>query len=148
MDGDAVIVVLHVSFLAALTLRTAVKSCSTFVYTSHRALYSFFSFWSWWRFFLVSWTIRVHFWLSSTDAEAYPSRRAMALSTPRTRSVTASVSGCCCLVFSSSRGLTRTSEFLWRQMRYPWYKLTLLLLLQLITYRDMGVLVAGTYSAP
>jgi hypothetical protein len=58
------------------------------------------------------------------------------------------VSGCCCLVFSSSRGLTRTSEFLWRQMRYPWYKLTLLLLLQLITYRDMGVLVAGTYSAP
>lgn len=30
MDGDAVIVILRVSFLAALTLRTAVKSCSTF----------------------------------------------------------------------------------------------------------------------
>jgi hypothetical protein len=59
VDAGAVIVV-----LAALSLRTAVKSCSTCVYIPYRALCSCFPFSSWWRFLLVSvmfWMIRVHF---------------------------------------------------------------------------------------
>jgi hypothetical protein len=60
MDGGAVTMVLAVSPLAALSLRTAVKSCSTSMYTPYRALYSCLPFRSWWRFRPVStmfWTI-------------------------------------------------------------------------------------------
>jgi hypothetical protein len=67
--------------------------CSTFVYTPYRTLYSCFPFRSWRKFLLVStmfWTIRVHFGLSPTNAGVHPARQAMAVSTPRTRSMTAS----------------------------------------------------------
>jgi hypothetical protein len=49
MEGRAVIVVLAVSPVAALSLRTAVMSCSSSVHT----LYSCFLFRSWWKFLLV-----------------------------------------------------------------------------------------------
>jgi hypothetical protein len=48
------------------------------------------------------WAIRVHFGLSPTDALVHPARRAMAMSTPRKRSVRASASGCRSMVFSYS----------------------------------------------
>jgi hypothetical protein len=44
LDGGAVIVVLALSSYAVLSLRTAVKSCSTPVYTPYRALYGYFTF--------------------------------------------------------------------------------------------------------
>jgi hypothetical protein len=89
--------------LPALSLRTSFKSCSTSVYTPYSEPYSCFPCRIWWRFLLVSamfWTIRVHFGLSPTDAGVHPTSRALVVSTPRTRSMTASVSGCCCMVFS------------------------------------------------
>jgi hypothetical protein len=104
IHGSAAIVVLAVSPLAALSLRTAGKSCTASVY----APYSCFPFRSWWRVLLVSamfWTIRVHLGLWPTDARA--------MSTPRTRFVTASASVCCCITASEIQsGLTRASEML------------------------------------
>jgi hypothetical protein len=44
--------------------------------------------------------IRFHFGLSPTDAGVHPARRAVAVSTPRTRFMTASASWCCRMVFS------------------------------------------------
>jgi hypothetical protein len=75
------------------------------VYTPYRALYSCFPFRSWCPFLLVSamfWMNRVHFGLSPTDAGVHPSRRPMAVSTPRPLSVTASASGCCRMFFYSN----------------------------------------------
>jgi hypothetical protein len=98
-------VVLAVSPLAASSLRTAFKLCSTSVYTPYRVLYTYFPFRSWWRFLLVSamfWTIRVCFGLWPTNAGVQPAKRAIVVSTPHTRSMTAYVSGCCCLVYSYS----------------------------------------------
>jgi hypothetical protein len=46
------------------------------------------------------WTTRAHFGLSQTDAGVHFAGRAMAVSTPRTCSMKASVSECCCMVFS------------------------------------------------
>jgi hypothetical protein len=63
-----------VSSLAALSWRTAVKSCSTTVYAPYRSQYSRFPFRNYCRFLLVSamiLTIRVHSWFSSTDAEVH-----------------------------------------------------------------------------
>jgi hypothetical protein len=76
--GGAVIVVMSVSPLAVLALRNVFKSCSISVYSPHGALYICFLFRSWCRFLMVSamfWTIRVHFGLSPTDAEANPARQ-------------------------------------------------------------------------
>jgi hypothetical protein len=83
---------LAVSTLVVLSLRTAVKSCCTSLYTPHRALYSYFPSRSWWRFLPVPamfWTITVHFKLSLTHVGVHSAR-------------TASPSGFCCMVFSYS----------------------------------------------
>jgi hypothetical protein len=111
-------VVLAVSPLAALSLRTTVKSCSTSVYTPYRALYGCFPFRSWWRFLLLSamfWTIWVHFLLSQTDAGVHPARWAMAIYTPRTFYMIPSGSGCCCMVLSYSniRDSVRFDQSFW-----------------------------------
>jgi hypothetical protein len=84
LAGGAVRVVLAVSSLAALSLRTAVKSCSTSLYTTYRAPYSRFPFRSWWIFLLVSamfWTIIIHFEISPTDGGVHSTRRVIAMST-------------------------------------------------------------------
>jgi hypothetical protein len=88
------------------------------VYTPGRALYSCFPLRSWWRFLLVTamfCMIRVHFGLSPTYAGVHPAKRAMAVSTPRTCFMTASVSGSCCMVFSHSnlRDLVRFGQSFW-----------------------------------
>jgi hypothetical protein len=65
MDGDNVIMLLAVSLLAALSLRTAVKSCSTSVYAPYKALHNCFPLRFRCKFFLMSamfCTIRVHVW--------------------------------------------------------------------------------------
>jgi hypothetical protein len=75
MDGCAVIVVLAVSHLPALFLRTVVKSCSTSVYTPYRAPHSYFPSRSWWTVLLVAaifWTIRFRFGLPPTNAGYIP----------------------------------------------------------------------------
>jgi hypothetical protein len=101
LDGGAITVALAVFPLAAVSLRTDVKPCSTSVYMPYRALYSYFPFRSWWRFLLVSTmfrTIRVHLKLSPTDAGVHFTKQAMAMSTLHTRSMKTSVLGCCCMV--------------------------------------------------
>jgi hypothetical protein len=56
--------VLVVSPLAVLSSRTAMKLCSSSVYTLYRVFYSCLPFRSWWRFLLVSamfWMIKSPF---------------------------------------------------------------------------------------
>jgi hypothetical protein len=86
MDGDAVIVVLAVSPVEALSLKTAITSCGTSLYTP----YSCCPFRNWWRVFLVFttfWMIRVRFGLSLTDAGVHPARWAVAMSTLHIHSI-------------------------------------------------------------
>jgi predicted permease len=119
-DGDAEIVVLVLSPLAALSLKTAVKLYSTSVYILYRAPYSCFPFTSCWRFLLVYavfWMVGAHFGLSPNDARVYPARRAMAVSTLRTVSLQhwrQNVVVCCFRILTSGiqSSLTRASEML------------------------------------
>jgi hypothetical protein len=67
VDEGSVIVVLAVSTSAALSLRTGVRSCSTFLYTPYKALYSCFLSRSWWRFCVVS----AIFWMIQSPSEAF-----------------------------------------------------------------------------
>jgi hypothetical protein len=122
MDGGAAIVVLAVSPLAALSLRTAVKSCGTSVYTP----YSCFPFRNWWRFLLVSttfWMIRVRFGLWPTDTGVHPTRWAVVMRTLRTHN-------------NGVRYSIRFDQSFWNSGVGTWYKLPLLLLLQSIIYRN------------
>jgi hypothetical protein len=118
MDGGTLIVVLAVWTLAALCLRTAVKSCSTSEYILYRALYSRFPFRSWWRFLLVFamfWTTGVHFGIPPTDARVDHAKGGKFFSIPRARPTKPSASKYCCLVFSYSSlwGSVRLHQSFW-----------------------------------
>jgi hypothetical protein len=70
------------------------------VHTPYRVLYNWFPLWLVENpsGFPMFWTIRINFGLSPTGAGVHRARRAMAtgaMSSPRTRSITASASGCC-----------------------------------------------------
>jgi hypothetical protein len=101
LDWGRVMLIFTVSLLSELCLRTAVKSSSTFEYTTHRVPYTQFPFRSWWKFLFVSsicLTTGKHFGYSPTEEGVHLARRAMEMSTQLTRSTAASASGSCFMV--------------------------------------------------